>query len=397
MPYAYDRPIILCNTVHKIIAKVLVYRLRPFLGKLIGPYQSAFVPGRTIHDNILIAHEVLHAMTIGKRRKHWMAVKLDMKKAYDRVEWDFLFKVLENLGFCQKWVTWIKECVTTSSMSVLVNGSPAGMITPSRGLRQGDPLSPYLFLFCMEVLSRKLTNETLKKKSGIGFKTSRNGQIIPCLFFADDSLIFGQASRGTAERIRTILEDFCKAYGQLVNFHKSSIVFAKGTDSSTKDQVVGSLHIPVKETRGKYLGCNLFKGRVNKNTFQEIVDKSHKKLDSWKANCLSKAGRAVMIQTNLESMPAHTMQCFELPKDTCKELDRIQRDFFWKNLGNGKGVPMVSWNKICKPKKYGGLGFRKTEETNKAFLSKLGWRILIEEDNMWVRIIKDKYLHSENF
>lgn len=127
-----------------------------------------------------------------------MAIKLDMEKAYERVEWDFTLKGLQDLGFDMKWIEWVEQCIKTTSFSILMNENPVGMIKPSRDLRQGDPLSPYLFLIYMEILSRMLMSEAAKKKSGVGFKIDRNGPIIPCLLFADDSLIFYKADKSIA-------------------------------------------------------------------------------------------------------------------------------------------------------------------------------------------------------
>ena len=132
--------------------------MQPLLGKIINPVQSAFVPQRSILDNILLAHEVINKFNSMKRKKAWVALKLDMEKAYDRVEWDFLFNMLHNLGFHSKWVDLIKACMSTVSYSVIVNDNICGIFTPTTGVQQGDPLSPYLFILCMEVLTRTLRN-----------------------------------------------------------------------------------------------------------------------------------------------------------------------------------------------------------------------------------------------
>ena len=134
------RPIALCNVSYKIILKILVGRLKIHLSSIITENQAAFIPGRNIMDNVIMAHEMLHSL---KSRRRWansyMAVKTDISKAYDRLEWKFLRDVMVYMGFDMKWIGWIMRCVESMSFSVLVNGSPSGHIAPTRGIRQGDP------------------------------------------------------------------------------------------------------------------------------------------------------------------------------------------------------------------------------------------------------------------
>jgi hypothetical protein len=156
---SHFRPISLCNIIYKIISKILANRFKLHLHKFISPYQSAFVPSRNIQDNSIMAHEVLHSLKNKKGRGGLMAVKIDMEKAFDRMEWSFLFSLMEKLGFSPMWINWIRICITSPSFSILINGSPFGHFSPKRGLRQGDPLSPFLFILGSEVLSRILIKQ----------------------------------------------------------------------------------------------------------------------------------------------------------------------------------------------------------------------------------------------
>jgi len=159
----------------------------------------------------------------------------------------------------------------------------------------------------------------------------------------------------------------------------------------------GIFNITHSNSLGKYFGCPVFQKKPNIAMFRELIDKAMAKLAGWKAKCLSKAGRTVLIQSYLESLPAHTMQSFRLPYAISNIIDRVGREFFWKKNNTEKGLPLVAWDKVCRPKEYGGLGLRKTAEVNQAFQSKLAWNLLTNQDSMWVRIMRKKYLAHQDF
>lgn len=150
------RPISLFHVIYKAITKIIANRLRSLLDRFVSPNQSAFVPRRQILDNSIIAQEIIHSMKNQRGAKGLLTLKMDMSKAYDRVEWTFVRDVLHKFGFSSAFSRLIWECMTTSSFSILINGNPQGFIQPERGLRQGCPLSPYLFILCSEVLERKM-------------------------------------------------------------------------------------------------------------------------------------------------------------------------------------------------------------------------------------------------
>lgn len=219
------RPISLCTVNCKIISKILTLLLKKILGTVIAESQAAFIPGRNISDNVLVVHELLHSLKTTKDcHNGYLAIKTDISKAYDRVEWNFLEKVWYQMGFDNKWITWIMECVRTVSYEVLINGSPHGHIQPSRGLRQGDPLSPYLFLFCAEVLSQMIDKEIADKRIH-DMQITRDFPIISHLFFADDSLFFCRATENNCHNIAAIFARYEEVSGQKINYSKSSIIF----------------------------------------------------------------------------------------------------------------------------------------------------------------------------
>ena len=175
---------------------------------MIDESQSAFVPGRLITDNVLAAFETMHCIDQRRKGKEaLMALKLDMSKAYDRVEWGFLEAMMRRLGFHDRWVSLMMMCVTSVNYSVLINGVPKGNIIPPRGLRQGDPISPYLFLLCAEGLTAMLKKEVaLGNIKGVA--VCRGAPRISHLLFADDSIVFCRASLNEANQVMKVIEEY---------------------------------------------------------------------------------------------------------------------------------------------------------------------------------------------
>jgi hypothetical protein len=219
---AQFRPISLCNVVYKVISKVLSNRLRVILPEIISNHQSVFVPRRLITDNILLAYECIHTMKKKKGKRGLCAVKLDMHKAYDRVEWSFLEKIMSKLGFDQRWIKIIMACVSSVRYKVRFNSCEIDSFSPIRGLRQGDPLSPYLFLLVVEGLSCMLRGA--KERGELeGVKVCREAPIISHLLLADDSLILMHVDKKNADCLLGILNKYCVYSGQKISETKSSI------------------------------------------------------------------------------------------------------------------------------------------------------------------------------
>lgn len=198
------RPIALCNVLYKIVAKMLANRMKLVLDSVISESQSAFVPGRVITDNILISTEIVHYLKRKKQGKTGIAaLKIDMSKAYDCIEWLFLKSMMLRMSFDEGWVTLIMMCVSTVSYKVCRNGEEVGPIVPSRGLRQGDPLSPYLFIICAEGLSSLIRN---RERAGLihGVKVARSAPTVSHLFFVDDCFLFFKATHNEARIMKSL-------------------------------------------------------------------------------------------------------------------------------------------------------------------------------------------------
>lgn len=253
-------PISLCNVIYKLGSEVLANRVKPFLNDLISQTQSAFVPQRLITDNVLVAFEVNHFLKCRTR-------ELDVSKAYDRIEWCFL---LLKMGFHATFVNTIMLSITTLTYSCLPNGKQFGALQPARGLRQGDPLLPYLFICCAEVFIRMVEAAVAQGRlHGI-----RVAPIISNLCFADDTVLFCQASvaEAEAEEVVRILEKYAQASGQLINLEKSSMVFSPGTPSELRLAIQGVLGIQVVDKFEKYLGMPAVVGHSKKEVFSFLKD-----------------------------------------------------------------------------------------------------------------------------
>ncbi|KAL0410987.1 UNVERIFIED_CONTAM: putative mitochondrial protein [Sesamum latifolium] len=237
------RPISLCSVIVMIASKCIANRLKPLLDSIISHTQSAFIPGRLITDNVLLAFELNHHLKLSSRSKEaCKALKLDMSKAYDRVEWPFLRGVLLRLDFQHHFVDLIMLMVSTVSYSLTLNRTPFGFFRPERGIRQGDPLSPYLFLFCAEALSC-LIQQAEREGRLVGVKVTEQAPSVSHLLFTDDTLVFYQAKEEQAVEVRRILEVYARASGQCVNYHKSCMTISGHVAERTQHQLMNILGI----------------------------------------------------------------------------------------------------------------------------------------------------------
>jgi hypothetical protein len=323
-----------------------------------------------------------------------MFLKMDMKKAFDKWSGFFLLVILEKFGFSSTWFSWIRVCISTPSFSILLNGIPFGFIFPGRGLRQGDPLSPFLFILGDKVFSRLMFKEECFG-SLQGLQIDRNCLAIHHLLFADDLLIFGKATVLVAASIKSCLDKYCKWSVQSINASKSSIRFSKNILPSKIAAISNFFPYPSNHGTSLYLGLPILMGKSKKRAFQGIMDKVLSRIAGWRAKTLSQVGRLILIKSAVVALPSYAMSTFLLPKSLCSELDRIFKKFWWGFPANKtRNLFLKAWDSLCLPKVLGGLGLRKMREVNLALISKLRWKLLNNSESLWVSQLHCKYLIS---
>jgi hypothetical protein len=324
-----------------------------------------------------------------------MAVKLDMSKAYDRVEWGFLEAVMKHMGFGERWIALIMMCIRTVKYSVIVNGNPCGIITPSRGIRQGDPISPYLFLLCAEVLSAMITRANGEGRL-MGVPTSKRGPKISHLFFADDSLLFCRATLMQWNHLSSILKVYEETSGQKMNENKTAIFFSKNTTETDKEQIQWVARIPTNQRYDTYLGLPTLVGRSRTKAFKSIAKKVWKRLQDWKIKFLSQADKEVLLKAVIQAIPTYCMGVFLLPKVLCSEINSQMAKFFWGHKEKDKCIHWMSWSKLSLSKAQGGMGFRDLSCFNKAMLAKQVWRLWKTPDSLIAKIMNAKYFPDDS-
>ena len=385
------RPISLCNVLYKIISKVLANRLKTVLNHVISGNQSAFVPRHLISDNIQVAFEALHHLKMKRKgRATHMAVKLDMSKGYDRVEWDFIHNMMLKLGFNPCWVYLVMQCIQSVSYSVILNGDPVGYIRLTRGIPQGDPLLPYLFLICAEGLIA-LLNSATSCRSLSGLSLCRGGPQISHLFFADDNLLFCRATMEECHTLISLLDTYEKASGQKLNYEKTSIFFSTNTPQSTRQSICNALRTTSSGDLGKYLGLPPIIGRGKKQAFSEIKQKVVQKLNGWKGKMLSLAGKEVLIKSVAQALPIYTMSCFRPLDSLCNEINSMIGNFWWGQNQSKRKIHWQKWSKLCRQKVDGGMGFRDLSLFNQTLLAKQGWRLMQNPNTLLHNVLKAKY------
>lgn len=322
------RPISCCNVLYKVISKIIANRLKGTLPQCISYNQSAFIKDRLLVENLLLATEIVkdyHKEDVSPR----CAMKIDIAKAFDSVNWPFLLNTLRALNMPEEFIHWIKLCVCTASFSVQVNGELAGFFQSKRGLRQGCALSPYLFVICINVLSCMLDKAVERKQ--IGYHPRCKNILLSHLCFADDLLVFTDGTKRSIEGVLRVFNEFANMSGLKISLEKSTLYTAGIQESAEKD-ILTTFPFSTGNLPVRYLGLPLLTKRMTVSDYLPLVEKVRKRMSSWTGRFLSHAGRLQLIKSVITSLANFWMAAFRLPGSCLKDIESLCSAFYGQVL-----------------------------------------------------------------
>ncbi|CAA7043733.1 unnamed protein product [Microthlaspi erraticum] len=387
------RPIACLNTLYKIITKLLSERIKLVLPSLVLSNQTAFVKDRLLLENVLLASEVMqgyHREGISSR----ITLKVDISKAFDSVRWDFLLSVLQAYKFPSSFITWIRSCVCSPSFSVSINGVTSGYFKGKTGLRQGDPLSPILFVLIMNVLSFMLNKAALE--GHYGYHPGCEDLQLTHLCFADDLLIFLEGSERSLRGVFSVLSDFEKMSGLGINLQKTSM-FCQGLDGASLDNIKTLFNLEASSLPVRYLGLPLSSKKLSIADCDPLLIQIQKKLDSWTNKLLSFAGRLTLLSSVISGIVGFWTSAFILPKKVIKRINSLSSSFLWHGKTGISAGAKVAWNLLSSPKIEGGLGIKDIVSWNNASALKLIWMLFFRAGSIWVAWIRRRYVSNSSF
>jgi len=370
------RPISLVHSFAKLVTKMMANRLAPYLDKLVATNQSAFTRGRCIHDNYMLVQQTIKILH--RRKISSLFLKFDISKAFDSVDWPFLLEILAHLGFGAVWRNLVSNLLHSASTQVLLNGEPGDFITHQRGLRQGDPLSPMLFILVMDVLNSLFMKA---EAEGLLLPLHSTGQRLS--LYADDVALFIRSEEDDLQITKNLLQVFEEASGLRTNLQKSCVIPIH-CDGEVAEVVNSTLQCSTTSFPTTYLGLPISDRKLRRSDLLIWIEKIAIKLPGWKAPLMSLAGRAVLVRYVITAIPIYLLIAIRVPKWFIRAVDKIRKSFLWKGRKeiNG-GSCLVAWEKVMRPIDLGGLGIHNLEIMGWALQMRWLWFEKTKPDRPW--------------
>ncbi|XP_024007996.1 uncharacterized protein LOC112083994 [Eutrema salsugineum] len=366
----------------------MVGKLKPILPSLILHNQTAFVKGRLLVENTVLAGEIVsgyHKETGPKR----ITIKVDIAKAFDTLSWDFLFNCLQGILLPDHYIRCLKACVCTTNFTLGYNGAVHGYFKGKRGLRQGDPLSPYLFVIAMNCLSLMLNQAALDGK--FQYHHQCEGTKLTHLCFADDLLIFIDGSLSSVQNVLQVLREFELRSGLAVSIHKSCF-FSAGLSPEEVQNITETTGLSPGTLPMRYLGVPLCTKKLSIANCEPLLQQIKGKISSWSVKTLSFAGRLQLLNTVIAGITNFWCSNFVLPKLCIRKINSLCSAFLWKGTVEGHHTARISWDQVTMQKSEGGLSIRNLYVWNKACIIKLLWLLFFQSGSVWVAWFKERVL-----
>ncbi|KAJ6817592.1 uncharacterized protein M6B38_410995 [Iris pallida] len=379
------RPIACCNYLYKIITHLMCRRMEGIMQGLVSRNQAAFIKGRSIAEHSLLAHEMVREFNKPGGMK--ACVKLDLRKAYDTVNRDFLCQLMLAMGFDERWVARVRECICSPTFSVLIQGTPYGFFSSSRGLRQGDPLSPYLFTLVMEYFTCLMDLAVHSRRIVPLFRLVH--PVVSHLIYADDLLVLLRPSMGGMRALSDIMEEFGRLSGLKLNREKSRVYFSSSCPQKEERALV--LGVEKGELPVKYLGVPLTVNYAREQDCQSLVEFTKKRVEGWQAAGLSFGGRIELLRSVIAGIAMFWLQSIQIPVATITKVESMCADFLWRG-----GIHAISWTQLCRPREEGGVGLRSLRAMKEAARVKMAWQF-IGGGSLWADWMASRYLRRSNF
>jgi hypothetical protein len=345
---------------------------------LVSHAQSASIKGRCIQGNFLLVRNLARAYH--RKRVPALLFKLDIAKALDSISWEYLLEMLQYRNFPTRWRNWLSVLLSTSASLVRINGVQGAWIKHFCGLRQGDPLSPYLFILAIDTIQ-----QILQKATDEGLLTPIRDRvcIVRLSLYADDAVLFVNPTQQDVDNLLEIMRHFGRSTGLCMNMAKSSVLPIR-CGQVNLDQILSNFPREISSFPTTYLGLPLTLGWLRKTHLQSCLDQPAGKLARWQARLLNQGGRRELVKTVLSTLPTHLLAVIKLPKRFYKDVDKLRRRFLW--VGDQEihgGECKVNWSRVCCPLNYGGMGLTDLENFGRALHLRWLWQKWHLPDKPW--------------